>query len=70
MKKRFNDQFEILRMTKASLVVADKKTGENAFIHRNAFNQLEVAVDFRVVTKESPRGEIHKWVEVLVWKSL
>ena len=70
MKKRFNDQFEILRMTNASLVLVDKKTGENVFIHRNVFNQLEVAVDYRVTTKESPRGDVNKWVEVLVWKSL
>lgn len=70
MKKRFNDQFEILRMTNASLVLVDKKTGENVFIHRNAFNQLENSVDYRVVKKETPRGDINKWVEVLIWKSL
>jgi hypothetical protein len=70
MKNKFNDQFEIIKMTNASLVLVDKKTGEHVFIHRNAFNQLEVAEDYRVVKKETPRGDKNRWVEVLVWKSL
>ena len=71
MKKRFFETFDIEAMLGHSLRLRDLKTGEIVFIHRNAFNALGDAADFRVVTREfSRRGETNKWVEVLVWKAL
>lgn len=69
MKQRFNSEYDIIRMTNASLVVRNKQTGEDVFIHRNAFNQLDIAKDYRVVDKQSPRGRNTRWIEVLVWVS-
>jgi hypothetical protein len=43
------------------------------FIHRNAFNQLENAVDFREVKKTLVCGGVEKeipWIEVLVWRTM
>lgn len=68
MKKQFLDQFEIIRMTNKCLLVRDKKTFEEAFIHRNAFNALEKAVDYRIISIDFDRGR-QSWIEVLAWKS-
>ena len=68
MKKQFLDQFEIIRMTNKCLLVRDKKTFEEAFIHRNAFNVLENAVDYRIISIDFDRGR-QSWIEVLAWKS-
>lgn len=71
MKKRFFETYDIEAMSGRSLRLRDIKTGEIVYIHRNAFNSLNDAVDFRVVTREFARcGEYSKWVEVLVWKVL
>ena len=71
MKKRFFETFDIEAMLGHSLRLRDIKTGETVFIHRHAFNSLDNAVDFRVVTREfSRKCETNKWVEVLVWKVL
>lgn len=71
MKKRFFETFDIETMSGHSLRLRDLKTNETVYIHRNAFNALNDAVDFRVVTREFARhGECSKWVEVLVWKVL
>lgn len=67
MKKQFLDQFEIIRMTNKCLLVRDKKTFEEAFIHRNAFNALEKAVDYRIISVDFDPGR-QSWIEVLVWK--
>lgn len=69
MKQKFNSEYDIIRMTNASLVVRNKQTGEEVFIHRNAFNQLDIAKDYRVVDKQSPRGINTRWIEVLIWRS-
>ena len=68
MKKQFLDQFEIIRMTNKCLLVRDKKTFDEAFIHRNAFNALENAVDYRILPEGFEPGR-KAWVEVLVWKA-
>lgn len=68
MKKQFLDQFEIIRMTNKCLLVRDKKTFEEAFIHRNAFNELEKAVDYRIISIDFDRGR-QSWIEVLTWRS-
>lgn len=68
MKQKFLDQFEIMRMTNKCLLVRDKKTFEESFIHRNVFNSLDKAVDYRTISLESDSGR-QRWIEVLVWKA-
>lgn len=68
MKQKFFDQFDIVRMTNKCLLVRDKKTFEEAFIHRNAFNVLDRAVDYRVIP-ENVELERGAWIEVLVWRA-
>ena len=69
MKLRFFSRFDIVSMSKSSLVCKEVETGDVVYIHRNAFNQLDEAADFRVVERPF-RGLTTKWVEVLVWKAL
>lgn len=66
MKEKFLAEFTIIRMSKSSLVVCDKD-GREAYIHRNAFNNLDVAQDYRITVK--PELGHQRWIEVLVWKS-
>jgi hypothetical protein len=61
-------EFNIVRMCKSSLLLVSKKTGENVYIHRNAFNKLEMSVDYRIVRKEF-MGYTN-WIEVLCWESI
>lgn len=71
MKKRFFETFDIEAMSGHSLKLRAIKANETVYIHRNAFNALDNAVDFRVVTREfSHKCDANKWVEVLVWKAL
>lgn len=68
MKKRFLEEFEIVRMSRNSLVVRQHATGKECFIHRNAFNLLQDAVDYRI--KEVWLGEDRRssnWIEVCCW---
>lgn len=69
MRKKFNERFTIISMAKSSLLVLDNETRKEAYIHRNAFNHLDDAVDFRVVTR-CINGKDTPWLEVLVWKAL
>lgn len=66
MKEKFLSEFSIVRMSKSSLVICDKN-GREAYIHRNAFNNLDVAKDYRVI--ERPEMGYQRWIEVLVWRS-
>lgn len=68
MKKQFLDQFEIIRMTNKCLLVRDKKTFDEAFIHRNAFNALDKAVDYHIISIDCDHGR-QSWIEVLVWRA-
>lgn len=68
MKKQFLDQYEIVRMTNKCLLVRDKKTFEEVLIHRNAFNALDKAVDYHIISIECDRGR-QSWIEVLAWRS-
>ena len=61
-------EFDILRMCKSSLLLTSKKTGMLVYIHRNSFNKLDNAVDYRVVSRES-MGYTN-WIEVLCWESI
>lgn len=69
MRKKFNERFTIISMAKSSLLVLDNETNKEAYIHRNAFNSLDDAVDIRVVTRFIAGKDI-PWVEVLVWRAL
>lgn len=65
-KERFNKEFRIAKMSRNSLLCIDTQ-GNDVYIHRNAYNQLYNAVDYRVI--EKPEMGNMRWIEVLVWKS-
>jgi hypothetical protein len=67
MKQRFLDQFNILAMTKSSLRLEEKRTGRIVYIHREAFNVLDNATDYRI-TQQHINGLTTDWIEVLVWR--
>ena len=66
MKEKFLAEFNIVRMSKSSLVVCNKN-GQEAYIHRNSFNNLDIAQDYRLVKR--PEMGSQWWIEILVWKS-
>ena len=66
-KTRFNAEFSIMRMSRNSLVCLDKDNQE-VYIHRNAYNQLHDAVDYRIVERLDLGHK--RWIEILVWKSV
>ena len=73
MKKRFLSEYTIVNMNNKSLTVESKKTHQMCFIHRNAFNQLDNAADYREVERVFKKNECEMrsiWIEVLVWKVL
>lgn len=61
-------EFNIIRMCKSSLLLQNKKTGENVYIHCNAFNKLDMSVDYQIVKKEAMGYTA--WIEVLCWESI
>lgn len=69
MRKKFNERFTIISMAKSSLLVVDNETKKEVYIHRNAFNSLDDAVDLRVVTRFIAGKDI-PWVKVLIWRAL
>lgn len=72
MKERFLFEYTIDHMNKSSLTVVNKKTGKHVFIHRNAFNKLDVASDYREIEttfiNKVGHEQTHNWIEILVWK--
>lgn len=64
MKEKFMQNYELIRMSKNSLVFRNKSTNEPVFIHRNVFNNLDTAVDYRQVTLED---KPNIWIEILTW---
>lgn len=64
MKEKFMQNYELIRMSKNSLVFRNKSTNEPVFIHRNVFNNLDTAVDYRQVTFED---KPNIWIEILTW---
>ena len=66
MKEKLMQEFDIIKMCKSSLLLQNKKTGENVYIHRNAFNKLDMSVDYRVIKKEAVGYTA--WIEVLCWE--
>lgn len=67
MKEKFMQEFNIVKMCRSSLLLEDKKTGRTVYIHRNAFNKLDKAVDYRIVERIFECTT--EWVEVLCWES-
>lgn len=68
MKEKFLAEHILLKMSQNSLVFQNKYTGDQVWIHRNVFNHLDDAVEYRIVVKEACC--VQKWVEGLFWKSL
>ena len=73
--EKFNETYELYKMSKNSMIVNNRTTGEMVFIHRNAYNALlsGSVEDFRTVKRFYTDG-IHRqeqtWVEVLTWVSI
>ena len=69
MKEKFLSEYTLMSMKRNSIQLLNKKSGNFVYIHRNAFNELDNAVDYREVR------DIHMtcadiWIEVLTWKRL
>lgn len=56
-------------MSKASLLLLDNETKKEVYIHRNAFNNLDKAVEFRI-TDKILSGRKMAWIEILIWKTI
>jgi hypothetical protein len=72
MKAKFLAEYNIVNMNNRSLTVENKKTHQMCFIHRNAFNHLDNAEDYREITKLVTLNGFEKevvWIEILIWKS-
>jgi hypothetical protein len=67
MKARFLTEFELVKMSKNSIMVRNNKSGEIAYIHRNAFNSLDAAVDYKMTWRPEMNTN---WIEVLVWRTI
>lgn len=67
MKAKFLTEFELVKMSKNSIMVRNNKSGEIAYIHRNAFNRLDASVDYRMVWRPEMNTN---WIEVLVWRTI
>lgn len=74
--EKFNSNYETIRMSRNSMILCKRQTGEQVYIHRNAYNALlsGAAEDWREVTRNIiHNGNNHqalKWVEVLTWVSI
>lgn len=69
MKKKFNERFSIISMSKASLLLLDNETKKEVYIHRNAFNNLDKAVEFRITNRTFSNRKT-AWIEILIWKTI
>jgi hypothetical protein len=67
--EKFHETYSVVRMTRNSVCVQNKETRKEHFMHRNAFNLLRDAVDFRE-TEIFFRGVLTSWIEVLVWRAI
>lgn len=67
MKEKLLNEYEIISMAKSSLKLRHKEKGEMVYIHRNAFNNIDQASDYRV-TERIVNGVYTLWIETLVWK--
>lgn len=74
--EKFNANYEPCRMSRNSMVVRKRQTGEELFIHRKAYNALldnkcedwrEVDVHF---SHDGRSCQTTRWIEVLTWVSI
>ena len=74
--EKFNANYEIVRMSRNSMVLNNRRTGNMVFIHRKAYNALlnNQCEDFREIdrkfTHDGLSYQTSKWVEVLTWVSI
>lgn len=76
MKKKFFDEFELVKMSRNSVVVVKSGTPTNntenwVYVSRNAFNKIceDQVVDWTVVKKQiSDFGPVMNWLNVLAWQ--
>ena len=66
---KFHETYKVIRMNKNSVCVQNKDTHQEFFMHRNAFNLLREAEDFRE-TERFFNGVLTLWIEVLVWRAI
>lgn len=69
MKEKFLSEYEVMKVCNKSLACAHHRSGKMVFIHRNAFNQLNQAVDYRETEVEF-NGIKQTWIQVLIWKTI
>ena len=69
MKEKFLCEYEVMRVCNKSLACANRRNGKMVFIHRNAFNQLDQATDYRETEVEFNDTK-QTWIQVLVWKTI
>lgn len=67
MKEKLLSEYEIVSMAKSSLRLRHRDNGEMVYIHRNAFNNIDQASDYRV-TEQIVNGVRTLWIETLVWR--
>lgn len=67
MKEKLLSEYEIISMAKSSLRLRHKEKGEMVYIHRNAFNNIDQASDYRI-TERFVNGVCTLWIETLVWR--
>lgn len=67
--EKFHETYTVVGMTKNSICVQNKETYQKYFMHRNAFNLLRDAVDFRE-TERFFHGGSTPWIEVLAWRAI
>lgn len=69
MKEKLLSEYDIVSMAKSSLRLRHKEKGEMVYIHRNAFNNIDQASDYRV-TERFVNGVCTLWIETLVWRGM
>lgn len=67
MKEKLLNEYEIVSMTKSSLKLIHKNKGKIVYIHRNAFNNLDNASNYRE-TEQMINGVRTLWIEILIWR--
>lgn len=74
MKERFLEEYSIIRINPNSMLVQNKTTLNKVFIHRNTFNTLDEAQEYRererTIVDKNGEEKTSVWIETLVWKHI
>lgn len=75
MFERFNEEYQIVKVYKNTLLCLNKKSRQEVLIHHSNYNSLGEAIDYREVKTMLPdnkTGELKPviLIEVLIWKSI